>query len=125
MPDILPLRDTQKRQTEDKRMQAQAEVDLEKVRAEAEEKRRAGELQAEEKKRANEIKLQIAKIEIEAAKEQARFEAEKEQAKIEADKELTLKGLELKAQQDQASSSLAATAPLVIKMPRPRSYHLL
>ena len=64
-------RDTQKRQTEDKRMQAQAEVELEKVRAEAEEKRRADELQAEEKKRADEIKLQIAKIEIEAAKEQA------------------------------------------------------
>ena len=32
----------------------------------------------------------------------------KEQAKIEADKELALKELELKAQQDQASTSLAA-----------------
>ena len=33
-------KDTQKRQTEDKKMQAHAEVELAKVRAEAEEKRR-------------------------------------------------------------------------------------
>ena len=67
--------------------------------------REKDELQAEEKKRADEIKLQIAKIEIKAAKEQARLEAEKEQAKIEADKELALEELELKAQQDQACVS--------------------
>ena len=35
----------------------------------------------------------------------------KEQAKIEADKELALKELELKAQQDQASTSLPTTPP--------------
>ena len=56
-------RDTQKRQAEDKKMQAQAEVEVAKVRAEAEEKRRAyeihiAELQAEEKKRADEIHIQ-------------------------------------------------------------------
>ena len=48
---------------------------------------------------------------IEADKEQAKIEAAKEQARIEADKELALKELELKAQQDQASTSLAATPP--------------
>ena len=60
---------------------------------------RIAELQAEDKKRAGEshIKIQIAQI-----------EAAKEQAKIEADKELALKELELKAKQNQASSSLAA-----------------
>ena len=70
---------------------------------------RMAELQAEDKKssdeiqmaeRANEIKIQIAQI-----------EAAKEQAKIKADKELTRKELELKAQQNQASASLAATPP--------------
>ena len=45
----------------------------------------------EEKKRADDIKIQMAKIE--------------------ADKELALKELELKAQQDQASTSLAAAPP--------------
>ena len=64
-------------------------IELAKVRAEA-----------EEKKRADDIKIQIAKI-----------EAAKEPAKIEADKELALKELELKAQQDQASTSLTATPP--------------
>ena len=79
---------------------AQAEVELAKVKAE--EKRRADELQAEKEKRADEshIKIQIAQI-----------EAEKEQAKIEADKELALKELELKAQQDQACTSLAVASP--------------
>ena len=53
-------RDTQKRQAEDKKMQAQAEVELAKFRAEAKEKRRAyeihiAELQAENKKRADEL----------------------------------------------------------------------
>ena len=47
-------------------------------------------LQAEDKKRADKIKIQMAKIE--------------------ADKELTLKGMELKAQ-DQASTSAAAAPP--------------
>ena len=47
--------------------------------------------EAEEKKRADDIKIQMAKIE--------------------ADKELELKELELKAQQDQASTSLAASPP--------------
>ena len=55
--------------------------------------RDAQKFHAEEKKRADEIKIQIAQI-----------EAVKEEAKIEADKEL-----ELKAQQDQASATLAAT----------------
>ena len=39
------------------------------------------------------------------------IEAANLQAKVEADKELSLKELELKAQQDQASTSLAATPP--------------
>ena len=61
---------------------------------------RMAELQAEDKKRADEsqVKIQIAQI-----------EAAKEQAKIEVEKELALKELELKAQQNQASASLAAT----------------
>ena len=67
----------------------------------------------------------IQMAQIEADKEQAKMEAAKEQARIEADKELALKELELKAQQDQASTSLAATPPLVIKMPSPQSYHPL
>ena len=62
----------------------------------AEDKKRADE--SEEKKRADEIKM-------------AQIEAAKEQAKIEAEKELALKELELKAQQSQASASLAATPP--------------
>ena len=78
----------------------------------------AEELQSEREKkadeihtteRADEIKIQIAQIE--AAKEQAKIEVAKEQGKIAADKELTLKELELKAQQYQASTSLAATPP--------------
>ena len=59
---------------------------------------RMAELQAEDKKRANETRM-------------AQIEAAKEQAKIEAEKELALKELELKAQQNQASASLAATPP--------------
>ena len=70
----------------------------------AEEKKRADELQAEEKRRADEIKVQMAKTE--------------------AEKELSLREMELKAQ-DQANASLAATPQLVIKMPSPRSYHPL
>ena len=73
---------------------------------------RMAELQAEDKKRADEIQI-------------TQIEAAKEQAKIEAEKELALKELELKAQQNQASASLAATPPLVIKMPSPLSYHPL
>ena len=52
--------------------------------------------EAEEKKRADEIRF-------------AQIEAAKEQAKIEAEKGLALKELELKAQQNQASASLAVT----------------
>ena len=66
----------------------------------AEDKKRADEIEAEEKKRADDIKIQVAKI-----------EAAKEQARIEAHKQLALKELELKTQQDQASTSLAATPP--------------
>ena len=62
--------------------------------------------------------LQLTKIEADAEKEKraekiqmAQIEAAREQAKIEADKELTLKELELKAQQDQVNTSLAATPP--------------
>ena len=67
----------------------------------AEEKRRADELQAEEKKRADELQ----------AEEKRRADEIKVQmAKIEAEKELTLREMELKAQ-DQASASLAVTPP--------------
>ena len=41
----------------------------------------------------------------------AQIEASKEQAKIEAEKELAHKELELKAQQNQASTNLAVTPP--------------
>ena len=100
-------RDAQKFYVEEKKRAD--EIRLAEIQAEAEEKKRADELQAEEKKRADEIKIQIAKIE--AAKEHAKIEAVKGQAKIEADKELALEELELKAQQGQASASLAATPP--------------
>ena len=71
----------------------------EKKRAdESEDKKRADELQAEREKRADEIRF-------------AQIEAVKDQARIEADKELTLKELELKAQQNQTSASLAVTPP--------------
>ena len=72
---------------------------------------RMAELQAEDKKRADESHIKIQIAQIEAAKEQAKIEATKEQAKIEAEKELALKELELKAQQNQASASLAVTPP--------------
>ena len=79
---------------EAQKMKAQADIELAKIRAEAdraaEEKKRADEVQAEEKRRADEIKVQMAKIE--------------------AEKELTLREMELKAQ-DQARASLAATPP--------------
>ena len=74
--------------------------------------------EAKEKKRADEIKIEIAQIE--AAKEQAKMEAAEEQARIAVDKELALKELELKAQQDQSSTSLAPIHHLV-KMPSPQS----
>ena len=80
-----------------------------------EDKKRADEIrkaqieaEAEEKKRADESHIKIQIAETEAAKEQPKIKAAKEQAKIEADKELAHKGMELKAQQDQASTSLAA-----------------
>ena len=77
--------------------------------------------------------LQLAKIQADAEKEKRseeiqmaqKIKAAREQAKIEADKELALKELELKAQQDRARTSLAATPPLIIKMPSPQSYHPL
>ena len=69
------------------------------------------ELQAEDKNRADESHIKIQIAQIEAAKEQAKIGAAKEQAKIEAEKELALKELELKAQQNQASASLAVTPP--------------
>ena len=75
---------------EAQKMQAQADVELAKIRAEAEAEERKRADQSEEKKRADEIKVQMAKIE--------------------AEKELTLREIELKAQ-DQASASLAATPP--------------
>ena len=68
------------------------------MQLQAEEKKRADMLQQEEKKRADEISM-------------AQIKAAKEQAKVEADKELALEELELKARQDQASTSLAATPP--------------
>ena len=63
---------------EAQKMQAQADVELAKIRAEAEAEERKRADQAEEKKRADEIKVQMAKIE--------------------AEKELTLREMELKAQ---------------------------
>ena len=75
---------------EAQKMQAQADVELAKIRAEAEAEERKRADQAEEKRRADEIKVQMAKIE--------------------AEKELTLREMELKAQ-DQASASLAVTPP--------------
>ena len=65
------------------------------------------ELQGEDKKRADEIRK--AQTEAEA-KDKKRAEIQTE-AKIEAKTELALKELELKAQQNQASASLAATPP--------------
>ena len=69
-------------------------------RSEQKQRKRGEQTSCRQKRRKGPKKLQIAKIEIEAAKEQA---------KIEADKELALKELELKALQDLASASLAAT----------------
>ena len=72
------------------------------------------ELQVEDKKRADEIRK--AQIEAEAEEKRradeicfAQIEAAKEPTKIEADEELALKELELKARQNQASASIAAT----------------
>ena len=62
-------------------------------------------------KRVEENQIQIQMAQIEAVREQAKIEATKEQDRIEADKELALKELELKAQQDQASTIFAATPP--------------
>ena len=78
------------------------EIWIAEIEAEAEDKKKADELQAEKKKRADEshIKIQISQI-----------EPAKEQAKIEADKEFALKELEVKSQQHQASTSLAAAPP--------------
>ena len=91
----------------------QQKLDREERAAWREAQKRADELQAEREKRADEIRF-------------AQIEAAKEQAKIEAEKELALKELELKAQKSQASTSPAAILHyLVIKMPSPRSYHLL
>ena len=67
------------------------------------------ELQAEDKNRADEIHLVERADEIKI--QIAQTEAVKAQAKIEADKELALKEMELKAQQNQASASLATTPP--------------
>ena len=72
---------------------------------------RMAELQTGDKKRADESHIKIQIAQIEAAKEKAKIEAAKEQAKIEAEKEPALKELELKAQQNQASASLAVTPP--------------
>ena len=85
-----PWRDTQKRQIEI----------------------RMAELQAEEKKRADKIQadIQAAKIEAEAEEKKRADEIKIQMAKIEADKELTLKEIELKAQ-DQAGTSAAAAPP--------------
>ena len=91
---------------EAQKMQAQADVELAKIRAEAEAEERKRADESEEKKRADEIKIQLAKIQ--------------------ADKELALKEMEL---QEQANLKLLPVLqqlhPLVIKMPSPRSYHLL
>ena len=90
---------------------------------------RMAELQVEDKKRADEIR--IAQIEAEAEKKKradeirfALIEAAKEQAKLETEKELKIKEMELQAQ-TQATVVLQLLYPLVIKMPSPRSYHLL
>ena len=67
------------------------------------------ELQAGDKKRTD--KIHMAERADEIKSQIVQIEAVKEQAKIEADKEPALKELELKAQQDQASTRLAATPP--------------
>ena len=82
---------------------------------------RMAELQAEDKKRADEIHM--ADIQSEAEEKKRADDIKIQMAKIEADKDLALKELELKAQQDQASISLAAAPPLLIKMSSPQSYH--
>ena len=79
------------------------------------------ELQAEEKKRADEAEDKMRSDEIQIAQ----IEAAKEQAKIEAEKELALKELELKAQQSQASASLATTPPPRNKDAMSPKLHLL
>ena len=66
----------------------------------AEDKKRADELQAEIEKRADKIRF-------------AQIQAAKEQTKIEADKELALKELELKAPQNQTTTSSATIPPLI------------
>ena len=76
------------------------------------------ELQAEDKKRADELQ---------AEKERRAYEIRVQMAQTEADEELTFKEMELQAQQAQAqaNTSPAATRPLLIKRPSPRSYHPL
>ena len=70
------------------------------------------ELQTEDKKRPDKIQsdIQVAKIQAEAEEKKRTDEIKIQMAKIEADKELTLKRMELKAQ-DQASTSAAAAPP--------------
>ena len=97
-----PWRDTQKRQIEI----------------------RMAELQAEDKKRADEIQadIQAAKIEAEAEEKKRADEIKIQMAKIEADKELTLKEIELEAQ-DKLVLVLQLLHLLIIGMPSPQSYH--
>ena len=69
------------------------------------------ELQAEDKKRPDEIQTEDKMRADEIEAEEKKRDDEIRMAQIEADIELTLKELELKAQQDQASTSLAVAPP--------------
>ena len=88
-------RDAQKQKLHAEEKKRADEIWLAEIQAESEEEKRE-QTSCRQKRRADAIKLHIAKIEIEAAKEQA---------KIEAGKELPLKKLELKPQQDQACTT--------------------
>ena len=69
---------------------------MDQIRIAQRRRKRADELKAEREKNADEIRF-------------AQIEVAKEQAKTEVDKELSLKGLELTAQQNQATISSATT----------------
>ena len=82
-------------------MQAQADVKLAKIKAEEQVRSRCRDTSRREK-RSDEIQIQLAQIAADRASDQ--------QANIEADKELTLKEMELKAQ-DQISTNAVVEPP--------------
>ena len=68
--------------------------------------------------------VELAKIRAEAEEKRRADEIKVQMAKIEAEKELTLREMELKPR-IKLAPALQQLHPLVIKMPSPRSYHLL